>query len=227
MNNIILKIYTNENNSKFNNFIKELKVNRAKIDSYNINLKIIKTNNDLIAELNSNDKVLYRTRNPNINNIFNKLGNNLNIKKKNNLKKMEMMLKKYYKLKSNPKNNSKSLKTIKKWFRKNQIGGSKYEYIDYNIIKKFIPLVKKRNLKNEIDFSFLKNYKKYKVDYLENQKINNTNWRSLRNNFIKNILNNTETFYDSNNLPTKEHLKLIMWGYTPNLDKLKDSILKI
>ena len=234
MSNKILNLYTNKNNNKYKNIINELKNNLDRIKSHNIKVKIINDNLDLILELKDGENVIYRTRNPILENMFKKLEEKNNINEKTNLlnsminknKKTEIMLKKYYKLKYQPKKSEievKSLKVLKKLLKQNQIGGS-YEFLDYNLIKYFFPLIKKYGMEKEIDYSFLKIYKKYNKSYLPNLKIDNTNWNTYRNNFIRNKLKEKIIFFNENGYPSKQHLELIMWGFSPNVNKLKKII---
>lgn len=129
-----------------------------------------------------------------------------------------------------------------------------YKFLSLEIIKKFEELAEEygvseiaRGLKKgtKTDEGFLKMYKEvdgkaYKLQYIPIKKGNpegNDYW-SYRINFINSRLgqirsaNNgrLELFYKEGKykgLPTKQHIILIMHGYTPDIEKLKESIKSV
>ena len=75
----LLKIYTNKNNSKYKNFINLININNKKINKHNIKVKVLESDYDLMVELGNENKILYRTRNPNIKDIINKVKKNKSV----------------------------------------------------------------------------------------------------------------------------------------------------
>jgi hypothetical protein len=73
-NHQLLKIYSNKKNNKYNSFIRSIIKNKYKLKHNNVKVKVIKTTFELVSELyDYNNKIIYRTRDPNIESVFNKL----------------------------------------------------------------------------------------------------------------------------------------------------------
>nr|QFG74611.1 MAG: hypothetical protein [Megaviridae environmental sample] len=146
-----------------------------------------------------------------------------------------------------------AIRVFKKWlkkYNKQKGGGTRYKFLSINLIKKFIPLAEKYNISRvarglekpkSTDKSFLQVYKKIsdknKLKNLPVKKSNPTGlkWEKARENRINSKLSqmrkmNIPFFNKSGKLkglPTKMHTILIMWGYSPYKDKLKNIEINI
>ena len=87
-NKQILKIYSNKKNHKYNSLIQSILKNKHALKHNNVKVKVIKTNFELVSELyDYNNKIIYRTRNPNMRTVFEKLKTtNLQMPKSTNIK---------------------------------------------------------------------------------------------------------------------------------------------
>ncbi len=76
MNNFrLLKILSNKKNSKYVDFVNLINTNKDSLVEHNIKVKTKKTNHILLVELyDENNKIRYRTKNPDLGNSFFKLG---------------------------------------------------------------------------------------------------------------------------------------------------------
>lgn len=124
-----------------------------------------------------------------------------------------------------------AMKVFKEWLKiykqEKQLENEKYKWLDYNIILKYEKLndIYKINIKNNF-FNKIKevNGKYYKLQYIliNNDKPDYYDYWSYRINFIKKQIkkikqNNIKLFYETGKykgLPTEEHLKLILHGYS-------------
>lgn len=118
----------------------------------------------------------------------------------------------------------KAMKLMKNWLDTNINKSYKYDYLDLEIIKKYEPLAKKYNISKK----FLTIYKKYgkaKLPFIPlfiEQPIKG-DYDIYRELCIKKILKKMKImkiplYYKDGkykNLPTKQHLKLIFYAYSP------------
>ena len=166
------------------------------------------------------------------------------IKKRNNAYKKRVVTTMYYRAKHH-KYQTKGMKDAEKIYKKwlNQHGGG-FKFLKMDLIKKFYPLANQyqaaevcRGIKKAktTDKGFLEVYSKVKNEN-ELKKIpvrknnpNGSNWYKTRENRLKAKMGQMKSqkidyFHKSGKmkgLPTKMHIILIMWGYSPYEDKLK------
>ena len=71
----VLKIYSNKQSEKYKSFMKSIIKSKPTFKKLNIKIKMMSSNHDLIGELlNRKKEIIYRTRNPNVKDIFKKCG---------------------------------------------------------------------------------------------------------------------------------------------------------
>lgn len=172
------------------------------------------------------------------------------IKNRNNAYKKRVVTTMYYRAKHHKyqTDGMKNAERIyKKWLNKQKGGNGKFKFLNINLIKKFFPLAEKykvaevcRGIKKAktTDKGFLEVYSKVKKpDDLKNipvrkNKPNGANWYQTRENRLKAKIGQMKRqkidyFHKSGemkDLPTKMHVILIMWGYSPyekKINKLK------
>lgn len=101
-------------------------------------------------------------------------------------------------------------------------------YLPLASIEVLSPLKKKYEIEDEEAESFLKAYKKAGAEYKNLRTVssgeNKPTWDIVRNSKLKELLenfhSNSSEFWDGE-LPTKEHLHLILWAYSPEASKIK------
>lgn len=169
------------------------------------------------------------------------------IKNRNNAYKKRVVTTMYYRAKHHKYQTDgmkNAEKIYKNWLNKQKGGNEKFKFLDYQIIKKFFPLADKykasevcRGIKKAktTDKGFLEIYSKVKSpDDLKNipvkkNKPNGANWYQTRENRLKAKIGQMKSqkidyFHksgDMKGLPTKMHIILIMWGYSPYEKELK------
>lgn len=173
------------------------------------------------------------------------------IKKKNKIYQKQVVQTMYYRAKYHKyktKNMKEAEQIFKKWL--NQKGGHTFKFLDIKLIKKFYNLANEykvsevcRGIKKPktTDKGFLEIYSKIKnpID-LKNIPVrkNNpdgSNWYQTRENRLKAKIGQIksqkiEYFHkkgDLKGLPTKMHVILIMWAYSPYEEKLKNLKINI
>ncbi|XP_050305722.1 uncharacterized protein LOC126742904 [Anthonomus grandis grandis] len=106
-------------------------------------------------------------------------------------------------------------------------------YLPLAFVETLLPLKKKYGLGNDLVDSFFKAYKeKAKGEYKNLRTISSGDgeptWDIIRNRELKKIWTEYEEskpdFWGSDDLPTKEHLQLILWAYSPEASKIKKNI---
>lgn len=105
-----------------------------------------------------------------------------------------------------------------------------FGYLTLDVVEAYQKLAKHHGIK---DNGFLKAYKEVEGDYkkLRNKKVADTEvtWDVHRNKALKpmsdNIKSKNECMYETdeslNGLPTKVHVEMILWGYSPDASKVK------
>lgn len=117
-------------------------------------------------------------------------------------------------------------------FELHNLGKENRPYLPISSIDALLPLKDKYDIKNcQID-DFLKAYKKTaKGDYKNLRTVSSgedqPTWDIVRNTELKKLLqgleeNNPELWKDD--LPTKEHMELILWAYSPDASKIKKNV---
>ncbi|CAG9764224.1 unnamed protein product [Ceutorhynchus assimilis] len=106
-------------------------------------------------------------------------------------------------------------------------------YLPLASVEVFLPLKQKYGIKNDLAEKFLKAYKeKAKGEYKSLRTVSSgedePTWDIVRNKELKEIWKKFEEsqpdFWTSDDLPTKEHLQLILWAYSPEATKIKKNI---
>lgn len=123
----------------------------------------------------------------------------------------------------------KAMDIFTEWIKKYKTTKDKYEWLNLSIIDKYESLINEYNIKDK--YNFLRLYKKlegspYKMQYIliDKNRADYYDYWSYRNHVIKKILNkmklsNIPLFHKTGknkNSPTKEHLTLIMYAYSPS-----------
>ena len=167
------------------------------------------------------------------------------IKNKDNKYQKQVVQTMYYRAKHH-QHKTKGMKNAEKIFKKwlNQKGGEKFKFLDMKLIEKFYPLEDKykeseecRGLKKAktSDKGFLEIYSKVKNPNdlkdipVRKDKPEGANWYKTRENRLKAKMGQMKSMKidyfhkdgDMKGMPTKMHVILIMWGYSPYEDKLK------
>ncbi len=119
-----------------------------------------------------------------------------------------------------------AMKIFKSWlksYKKLKEKELDYSFLSLSIIKKYEKLIDEYGINNK--YNFLKIYKKikspYKLQYvlINKNKPSGYDYYSFRNYYIKSKLKKlNKLFYEKGKykgLPTKNHLKLIMFAYSP------------
>ena len=156
----------------------------------------------------------------------------------------------YYRAKHHP-HKTKSMMNAQKVFKKwlNQQGGNKFKFLKMDLIKKYYPLANKykvaevcRGIKKAktTDKGFLEVYSKVKKEDdlkkipVRKDKPDGANWYKTRENRLNAKIGqmkrqNIDYFHksgDMKGMPTKMHVILIMWAYSPYEKKLKELLNK-
>ncbi|XP_030745940.1 transcriptional regulator ATRX homolog [Sitophilus oryzae] len=106
-------------------------------------------------------------------------------------------------------------------------------YLPLASVEALLPLKEKYELKNELVEKFLKAYKeKAKGDYKNLRTVSSGDekptWDIVRNQELKKIWKGFEEskpdLWNDDDLPTKEHLELILWAYSPEANKIKKNL---
>lgn len=106
-------------------------------------------------------------------------------------------------------------------------------YIPLNAIQALLPLKDKYKIDDKKAEEFLVAYTKVKGEYKNLRTVSSGDdeptWDIVRNKALKPLIkdiddNNPDMWEDD--LPTKQHLELIIWAYSPEATKIKKSISK-
>ncbi|KAF5304331.1 hypothetical protein FQA39_LY09710 [Lamprigera yunnana] len=107
-------------------------------------------------------------------------------------------------------------------------------YLPLATVKVFMSLINKFNVENQKSKDFLKAYNSVGGDYKHLRTVSSgedkPTWDIVRNQNLKHSLKTIEEENPEmweNDLPTKHHLELIMWAYSPDASKIKKSLSKI
>ncbi|XP_060524276.1 uncharacterized protein LOC132700769 [Cylas formicarius] len=105
-------------------------------------------------------------------------------------------------------------------------------YLPLQCIESLLPLKEKYKIKNEDAESFIKAYKeKARGDYKNLRTVasgeDKPTWDIVRNQNLKKLLKEMEESKPDlwkDDLPTKDHLELILWAYSPDASKIKKNV---
>ncbi|KAL3277672.1 hypothetical protein HHI36_013018 [Cryptolaemus montrouzieri] len=129
-----------------------------------------------------------------------------------------------------------ALKLFEDWLSTFEIENRSKEnraYLPLAAIKALLPLKEKYKIQNNKVDKFLKAYEKVGGDYKHLRTVSSgedePTWDIVRNSNLKELLEkfqaNKSDLWEED-LPTKEHLELILWGYSPEANKIKKSQAK-
>lgn len=117
-------------------------------------------------------------------------------------------------------------------FELSNLGKENRAYLSLSSIEALLPLKEKYEIKNSQIDDFLKAYKKTaKGEYKNLRTVSSgedqPTWDIVRNKELKKLLksideNKADLWED--NLPTKEHMEIILWAYSPDASKIKKNI---
>ncbi|KAJ3665072.1 hypothetical protein Zmor_000585 [Zophobas morio] len=118
-------------------------------------------------------------------------------------------------------------------FEKNGSSKENRSYLPLNAIKALLPLKKQYKIDDPQVESFYNAYKEASGEYKNLRTVssgeNEPTWDIVRNTELKKLLKDIEDNKPNlwkDDLPTEEHMKLILWGYSPDASKIKKSISK-
>lgn len=117
-------------------------------------------------------------------------------------------------------------------FELHNLGKENRAYLPILSIDALLPLKDKYEIKNSQIDDFLKAYKKTaKGDYKNLRTVSSgedqPTWDIVRNTELKKLLKSLEeNKFDlwKDELPTKEHMELILWAYSPDASKIKKNV---
>lgn len=129
-----------------------------------------------------------------------------------------------------------AMKIFDDWLRdfdKNNLSKENRPYLPLNAITSLLSLKNKYKLEDAQAEAFYKAYQGAKGEYKNLRTVSigtdAPTWDIVRNSQLKNLLKEIEED-DSDlwedELPTKKHLKLILWAYSPEASKIKKNIAK-
>ncbi len=110
-----------------------------------------------------------------------------------------------------------------------------YPLLKQSIITPLLPLMDKQGVSMvargiipsaRTEYGFLQLYYKNKRDLKARPATKNTNYLQMRDNYLKRSYRTGVNLYKSNGDPTRRHLSLIAWGFTPDVKKLQSYIKK-
>lgn len=116
-------------------------------------------------------------------------------------------------------------------YEKNNLSKENRSYLPLVAIESLLPLKEKYKIKNKQVDAFLKAYKAAKGEYKNLRTVcsaeNQPTWDIARNEelrkLLKDIEENKSNLWDGD-LPTKEHLEIILWAYSPDASKIKKNV---
>lgn len=129
-----------------------------------------------------------------------------------------------------------ALKIFEEWlkdFEYKNLSKENRPYLPLASVEALLPLREKYETNNELADKFIKAYKeKAKGDYKNLRTVasgdDKPTWDIIRNQEIKKILKEFEEsrpdLWNSDDLPTKDHLRLILWAYSPEASKIKKNV---
>lgn len=123
---------------------------------------------------------------------------------------------------------------FEEWLRNFDLNGSSKEnraYLPLTSIEALLPLKERFNIEDKKADDFLEAYKKAHADYKNLRTVasgeDQSTWDIVRNNELKRLLkqleeNKPELWKDD--LPTKEHMEIIIWAYSPDASRIKKNV---
>lgn len=117
-------------------------------------------------------------------------------------------------------------------FELNNLGRENRAYLPIKSIEALLPLKEKYEIKNSQIDEFLEAYKKTaKGDYKNLRTVSSgedqPTWDIVRNTQLKKLLKAIEEDRSDlweDDLPTKEHMEIILWAYSPDASKIKKNV---
>lgn len=134
-------------------------------------------------------------------------------------------------------NINEAVEVFEKWLTDFEINNRSKEnraYLPLATVKTLLPLKEQFDLKNSKADAFLKAYKSAGGEYKNLRTVSSgeddqLTWDIVRNNAIKEILKRFEEEkpdFWKDDLPTKEHMELIIWAYSPDASRIKKNLSK-
>lgn len=131
-----------------------------------------------------------------------------------------------------------ALKIFDEWlkdFDKKNLSKENRSYLQLPIINVLLPLKNKYEVDDKKCVSFLEAYKSVKGDYKNLRTVisgdNEPTWDIIRNVELKKLIEEIDEksleLWNDDDLPTKIHLQLILWAYSPEANRLKKNLAKI
>ncbi|KAG7190609.1 hypothetical protein KM043_006696 [Ampulex compressa] len=134
------------------------------------------------------------------------------------------------------KNMKAAIEVFENWITDYNVNGrskENFNYLPIDVIKSFLPLAERYNIE---DNGFLKAYEEADGDYKKLRSVRvtgtDTTWDVERNKNLKTLVNSMkedkvewfETDEELRGLPTEQHTRCIMWGFSHDVTKLKKLI---
>lgn len=121
-----------------------------------------------------------------------------------------------------------------KKFEKLNLSKENRSYLPLATVELLLPLKKQYKIEDTQADSFLDAYRSVKGDYKNLRTVasgeNEPTWDIVRNTELRKLLTNIEENDPDlwkDDLPTKEHVELILWAYSPDASKIKKSLSKL
>lgn len=114
-------------------------------------------------------------------------------------------------------------------FESNNLAKENKPYLPLLSVQALLPLRDKYELKDELAERFLKAYsEEAKGEYKNLRTISSGDgeptWDIVRNKQLKALGTSSVDLWDDEDLPTKEHMSLILWAYSPEASKVKKNV---
>lgn len=114
-------------------------------------------------------------------------------------------------------------------FEKNGLSKDNRAYIPFDTIKILEPLFTKYNVSTKKSKAFMKAYesaKEYKSLRTVESDEKGVTWDIIRNKELKEIwkANIDADMWTDDDIPTKDHMEMIMWGFSPEASKIKKNL---
>lgn len=122
-----------------------------------------------------------------------------------------------------------------KGYEKNNVAKENRPYLPLDTVKLLSALKKKYNVEDKKAEEFIQAYKSVKGEYKNLRTVSAgegaPTWDIVRNTHLKPIVKKIDDdnpdMWDDDGLPTKDHLELILWAYSPDAAKIKKTLSKI
>lgn len=119
-------------------------------------------------------------------------------------------------------------------FEKLNLSKENRSYLPFATIKTLLPLKKQYKIEDKQADAFFDAYKSVNGDYKNLRTVssgeNEPTWDIVRNNVLRKLLKKLEEDKPDlwkDDLPTKEHVELIIWAYSPDASKIKKNLSKL